>query len=430
MNVLILGGGGREHALAKRLKIEQYYNKIFVYPGNDGIFLEGDAEPFSSKPGRQMPAGRTIAVPGTSFLELLRKHRINTVVSGSEEFLNRGTGDFLMPHQIHHFGPTKKDARTETSKIWATEFRDRHKIPSPPHTIITASDLADFDKIELKFPLYLKPDGLTGGKGVERVDSREDVLRLAGYWIQEKKHRGVVLEEAIEGEELSVMYAIFKNQAHYLGAAHDYKSLYEGGAGPNTGGMGCVSPHPFLTSAVLGRIEKEVLVPTIAGFRKERMRYTGFLYLGLMLTRGKILVLEYNARFGDPEAQVILPLLPYSLSELIEGGRRVFFGTVSGSAFCYVLAAPGYPEAPRKGIQIQVPRKIPRGSHVIYAGVKKRNGRMISTGGRVLGIVARAPDPAGAKRVALSLIHRIVFPGGRMRRDIGDIFHSRQEVLG
>ena len=420
MKVLVLGKGGREHALAWRLRRDEGVEEVFCLPGNPGI-----AEVATLLPGDPCdPAG---------VVEAARRCGADLVVVGPEAPLFAGVSDALREAGIAVLGPSREAAILEESKAFAKEFMFRHEIPTAPYQIFEDFDQAiRFLDHNPSFPVVVKADGPAGGKGVTVAETREEAERALRSLLVEgalgQAGRRVVLEQYLTGDELSVFALTDGKRVEILGAATDYKRLLEGDRGPNTGGMGALTPPPFCSPALLDRIRRHVVEPCVRGMAAEGRPYQGILYAGLMVKKHDFWVLEFNVRFGDPEAQVLLPLLEGNLSRAALAAARGDLGEGSGlslrdqAAVCVVLASPGYPHSPDSRLEIEIgglDRAVQvRDTLIFHAGTALVDGRLVSAGGRVLNVVGMGPFLPRARERAYDAVARISFPGGYFRRDI------------
>ena len=419
MRVLILGGGGREHALGWRLSRDSDVSEVLSAPGNPGL----------SGVGRCLPVD--LAVPG-DILALARRERADLTVVGPEAPLERGLADLFRENGLAIVGPGARGAALECSKAWAKAFMARHGIPTARfddcRTLTRALEV--LERGDLGLPLVVKADGLAAGKGVTVAETKaeaEAAIRDA----MERRRFGeagarLVLEECLVGPEVSFFALVDGDRAVPLGSAQDHKRIHDGDRGPNTGGMGAFAPSPLVSPAFTSEIMKTVVEPVINGMRAEGEPYKGFLYVSLMLTASGPKVIEFNVRLGDPEAQVVLPQLSgrfgAALHRAATGGlAEAPLGETGDRLVGVVLAAPGYPDAPITGQPITgveeaagIPDVI-----VFHAGTRQAGDRLLTAGGRVLTVVGRADDFASATSRAYAAVERIHFDGMQYRRDIG-----------
>ncbi|MBI4679596.1 MAG: phosphoribosylamine--glycine ligase [Elusimicrobia bacterium] len=417
-DVLVLGSGGREHALAWKLSRSPGLGKLFCAPGSDAI--AGHAA-----------CVRLDILDAPAVTGFCGHNGIGLVVVGPEAPLEAGVADALRREGVPVFGPGRDAARLETSKVFAKDFMARHGIPTAGHRVASSAAAA---KEALRtyppdrYPVVLKADGLAQGKGVRICEDRAEALGAVDDFMESKSlgraGETIVLEECLEGPELSVMALVDGKSFSLLPFSRDHKRLGDGNTGPNTGGMGAFAPVA-VDADLARRIEGEVLTRCIEGLARDGLDYRGVLYAGLMLTVDGPKTLEFNCRFGDPEAQAVLPLLQEDLLEvLLEvaggnlSGRRV---KSSGDAcLCVVMASEGYPNKPVVGQKIDGLEAAPDdGLMVFHSGTARSADGWITKGGRVLGVTASAPSLAGAREKAYAGVSRIRFDGMQCRRDVG-----------
>ncbi len=416
MKLLVIGSGGREHALAWRLAQSDKVQKVYVAPGNAGTAHED---------GLENVALTTIP----DLVAFARDNAIHATVVGPEAPLAAGIVDAFHAAGLRIFGPTQAAARLESSKDFAKQFMARHGIPTAKFRTFTAADEAHAYVDREGAPIVVKADGLAAGKGVVVAMTLAEAHHaidemLAGNRLGAAGHR-VVIEEFLAGEEASFIVMADGRHALPLATSQDHKRLRDGDSGPNTGGMGAYSPAPVVTPAVHARAMREVILPTLRGMEAEGVLYTGFLYAGLMVAAdGSIKVLEFNCRMGDPETQPIMLRMKSDLVDLIDAAidgrldqvevewdRRVALGVV--------LAAAGYPDAPRKGDMIHgLPRAL-SDAHVFHAGTAEKDGQIVTAGGRVLCVTALGDTVKLAQKRAYEIVDAIRFDGMQFRRDIG-----------
>jgi phosphoribosylamine---glycine ligase len=422
MNILIVGSGGREHALAWKLARTPGVRRLICAPGN---------------PGMASVAGLAPVKAGDigGLLALAVREKIDLTVVGPEQPLADGITDAFEAAGRRVFGPTKAAARLEWSKAFAKEFMARHGIPTARSRTFTRDQSAAAQAycVARPVPLVLKADGLAAGKGVLICRTRDDVASGLRAMFEEQAFGTaggtLVVEDFLEGREASVFAISDGNRFVLLAPAQDHKRVFDNDQGKNTGGMGAFAPTPFVTDALLDRVSREVVRPTLDGMANEGTPYKGCLYVGLMLTADGPQVIEYNCRFGDPETQVVLPLYPGDLADLLlkaASGALDETGNApgwSGAAACVVLASGGYPDAYETGKVIRGLEKagaLPNVS-VFHAGTKLEGGQTVTAGGRVLAVTAIDPggELPGAIRKAYEAVGTIEFDGMHYRRDIG-----------
>ena len=415
-DVLLVGGGGREHALAWKLAQSPRLGRLVAAPGNPGIAAHA----------------RCVPVKDTAIDELVdlaRRERPDLVVVGPEVPLAMGLADRLRAAGFPVFGPSAAAARLESSKAFAKELMLRHGVPTARFRTVTDTKAARAYCRELGAPLVVKADGLAAGKGVIVCGSLEEADRAVALCFEERAFGSsgltVVVEEFLEGEEAS-FFALADGAAVLpLVAAQDHKTVFDHDRGPNTGGMGAYSPAPVMTDVMQERVMTEIVRPVIAAMAKEGAPYTGVLYVGLMITRDGPKVIEFNCRFGDPECQVILPRLKDDLLELLESavgsrGLPAALRWSPQSSVCVVMASGGYPGSYETGRPITgIEDAVRAGVTVFHAGTARADGTLVTAGGRVLGVQATGPDVAAAIGAAYAGVERIRFDGAHYRRDIG-----------
>ncbi len=416
MKLLIIGGGGREHALAWKLKQSSRVSGVFCAPGNAGIAQVATCVPIK-------------VTDHEALLKFARDERIGLTVVGPDDVLAAGIVDLFEANGLRIFGPTRAAAQLESSKVFAKEFMQRHGIPTARSGNFSDSIEAQKFAQRMAYPVVVKADGLALGKGVIIAQNNWQAA-LAIHEIMDARKFGdagsrVVIEEFLEGEECSI-HALVDGASYLLfPGAQDHKRALDGDLGPNTGGMGTFSPpSKLLTPDMEARVRREVLDPFIAGLAKDGIRYRGMLFPGLMIDAAGPKVLEFNCRFGDPETQVLLPRLESDLLDLLEA-------TIDGrlaqteakwsreSAVCVVMASGGYPSSYATGKAIAGLDAAGKDATVFHAGTRMESGRITTAGGRVLGVTALAGDLAAARARAYESVAQIHFEGAHFRRDIG-----------
>lgn len=425
MRVLVVGSGGREHALAWRLSKSPRLKRLWIAPGNAGTALEGENVPIQAD---------DIA----GLVRFAKKESVDLVVVGPELPLSLGLVDALEKEKIRAFGPSRAAAQLESSKVFCKLLLRQADVPTADYQTFRDADSAmryvkaRYPNERDRSPLVVKADGLASGKGVIVCSRRDEVLDAIDR-IGRKSEFGkaglqMVIEERLDGPEVSVLVITDGRTIVPLPAAQDHKAAYDGDTGPNTGGMGAYSPTPLMTDELLETIEDKILVPSIHTMKRNRKPFRGVLYAGLMLTAAGPKVLEYNVRFGDPECQPLLMRLQSDLLDLIEA-------TVDGRldeieppqwdprpSICVVMANAGYPGEYRTGDEItglEAADAIP-GVKVFHAGTKLHEGKVLASGGRVLGVTAIGESLANAKLQAYKGVQAIRWPGAWCRKDISD----------
>jgi phosphoribosylamine--glycine ligase len=418
MRVLVVGQGGREHALVDALNRAEDHPEIFAAPGNPGV------EPL---------AQRVAIAPDDveSLTGWAKKKEIDFVVVGPEAPLAAGLADSLRAAGIATLGPGRAGARLETSKRYAKELLARLGLPSAPFRVATSAEEAERLLESVSYPVVLKADGLAAGKGVVIAENADEARATVDAWMRDGElgpaGETLVIEDFLRGEEASILVLADGERWMLFPPARDHKRLGEGDTGPNTGGMGACAPARVPSPEDAVAIAKRIVDPVLRAMREEGNPYRGILYLGLMLTADGPQVLEFNARFGDPEAQVVLPLVGEDVLPLLwdaalgrlPAERHATFFRYEGAAVCVVLASQGYPARPATGDDIEgLDRSWPHGIHVFHAGVDKHMGRWVTSGGRVLGVTARGITIEEAREAAYAAASQIYFSGMQLRRDI------------
>ncbi len=416
--VLVVGAGGREHALVVALHDSPEHPVVYAAPGSPG--MEPDA--------------RRVTIPATDVAALrqwARDARPDLVVIGPEAPLALGLADALREDGVPVLGPNREAARLETSKIYAKELLVRLGLPTAGFRVARTAVEARAALADARYPLVIKADGLAAGKGVVIARSRAEAEATVHAWMVDgalgDSGRALLLEEFLEGEEASIL--VLADGEHWMlfPPARDHKRIGDGDTGPNTGGMGACAPARVPSMGEAVAIGRKLVEPVLAEMRRIGSPYRGVLYLGLMLTDRGAQVLEFNARFGDPEAQAVLPLLdedPLALFLAAAAGalppdRHATVVKHHGAAVCVVLASRGYPAAPETGMRIEgLDRARPHGIWFFHAGVDRRGSQWVTTGGRVLGVTARAETLARAREAAYAVAAGIRFEGAHYRRDI------------
>ena len=412
MNILVIGSGGREHALYWKLSESPQTEQIYAIPGNPG-----------------MGASAEIALDDhAAILRFVKEHEIGLVVVGPEVPLMNGLVDELEAAGIRAFGPRANAAEIEGSKSFAKDLMKKYGIPTARYEVFTAAEPARAYIRQEGAPIVVKADGLAAGKGVIVAMTEQEALDAVDAIMEDHSFGDagarVVIEEFMEGEEASLLAFTDGTTIRPMISAQDHKRAYDGDRGPNTGGMGTYAPAPVMTPEMTERAVEEILKPTIAAMAKEGRTYRGCLYLGLMVTADGPKVVEFNARFGDPETQVVLPLLD---SDLVAIMCACADGTLAdvpirwkdGAAVCVVLASGGYPGHYEKGQEIHgLADAEAMGALVFHAGTAMKDGKLVTNGGRVLGVVGRGADISSAVDAAYAAATKISFKDAYYRKDI------------
>ena len=414
MNLAVIGSGGREHAICYKLKQSKKIKKLICIPGNAGT--KKIAENIKEK----------ISNFGAIY-QIIKKHNIDLVVVGPEQPLVEGLVDYLDKKKVKVFGPSKFASQLEGSKGFMKNLCKKNNIPTANFGIFNNfKDASDFIK-KNKTPIVVKADGLAAGKGVSICASIEDAIKntkeiLDGKF---KSSKQVVLEEFLEGEELSYFVIVDKNSYHFFGSAQDHKKVGEGDTGPNTGGMGAYSPAPLLTYELEKKIKKKIIEPTLRAMKDLNYPYKGFLYAGLMICKNEPYLIEYNIRMGDPECQVLMMRLETDLLEILNSAIDNRLDNLKiewnkKSSITIVLCAKGYPFNYIKDSEIKNLSSIltDKNNQIFHAGTYEKNNKIYSNGGRVLNITSASESLSEARNKSLSNINKINWSDGFFRKDI------------
>lgn len=414
MNIIVIGSGGREHAIIKKLRESKEIDKIYALPGNGGM-TEAECVSIGAK---DIPA----------VVDFAKTHDIGFAVVAPDDPLVLGMVDELEKVGIPCFGPEKKAAIIEGSKVFSKNLMKKYGIPTAAYeTFGTAEEAREYIKTA-PMPIVIKADGLALGKGVLICKTRDEAFE-ALHEIMEDKMFGesgshVVIEEFLEGPEVSVLSFTDGKTVVPMVSSMDHKRAGNNDTGLNTGGMGTVAPNPYYTPEVAQRCMKEIFLPTVDAMNKEGRTFKGCLYFGLMITKDGPKVIEYNCRFGDPETQVVLPLLDSDLFAIM---KAVYDGKLAETeikwkneyACCVIKASRGYPQKYETGFEITVPEKLKHNAEVFIAGAKIKDGRLVTSGGRVLGVTATAATLKDAVKNAYEAAEDVKFENEYMRDDIG-----------
>ena len=416
MNIMVVGGGGREHAIIKKLKENPRVETIYALPGNGGIAQDAVCVAIGAKDLDGICA-------------FAADHRIDYAVVAPDDPLALGLVDRLEAIGVPCFGPRKNAAIIEGSKAFSKSLMKKYGIPTAAYEIFTDMDAAIDYVRSGSGAVVVKADGLALGKGVfvcaNRDEAEQAVRSIMGERIFGESGAKVVVEEFLEGPEVSVLSFTDGNVVVPMVSSMDHKRALDGDKGPNTGGMGTIAPNPFYTKEVAERCMQEIFLPTIRAMKAEGREFRGCLYFGLMLTKDGPKVIEYNCRFGDPETQVVLPLLKTDLLTVMQATTsgtldRLNVEFDSGAACCVILASGGYPTHYEKGKEIVVTdeEKL-KDATVYHAGTALKDGRLVTSGGRVLGVTCTAPTLSEAVKKAYDAASGITFEGVHFRKDIG-----------
>jgi len=424
--VLIVGSGGREHAIAWKLGQSKRVGRIFCAPGNGGMSLSAKCIKIKAESVRAL-------------LDFAQRNKIDLTVVGPEQPLALGIVDEFQKRRLKIFGPDKKAAQIESSKVFSKQFMQKYHIPTAPSKAFEAcSDAVGFCK-SVEYPVVIKADGLAAGKGVIVVRNFDEAARTIEEIMVDKKFgnagQRIVIESFLKGQEVSVMAVTDGKVILPFLSSQDHKQRYEGDKGPNTGGMGAFCPTGYIDEALMSEIQDHILSATLAGLRNEGITYCGVLYAGLMLTESGPRVLEFNCRFGDPETQAVLPLLKTDLFDVFE---KTVDRKLSGlgklewnnnTAACVVMASRGYPGKYKTGLTISgLQNHRNDQSMVFHSGTRKEGNRWVTTGGRVLGVVGVDNSLESALKRAYGMVKKVRFEGATFRRDIG--FRALEKKTG
>ena len=417
MNILIIGSGGREHALAWKSAQDELVSNVFVTPGNAGTALENKVTNISLD-SNNFESIETFCV----------KEKVELVIIGPEQPLVMGMADFLQSKGIKTFGPSQAAAQLEGSKTFSKDFFIKYGIPTAQYASFNDFDSSRSYLDKIDYPTVVKADGLAAGKGVIICNDKEEALKALESIFMDQAFgdagNKVVIEEFLEGEEASFIAVVSKDKIIPLATSQDHKAVGEGDVGLNTGGMGAYSPAPIVDERLHKKIITEVMEPTMKGLISEGSPYLGFLYAGLMIKDGELKVLEFNCRFGDPETQPILIRLKSSLVELClaainEDMNSYDIAWTNKHACGVVIASEGYPESYESNKQVTLPVKSDQDMKLFHAGTKLINDNVVTSGGRVFCATALGDDLKSAQSKAYNLVDSVTFDGAFHRRDIG-----------
>ncbi|MEL7610498.1 MAG: phosphoribosylamine--glycine ligase [Bacillota bacterium] len=416
MNVLIVGGGGREHALALRLRENKEIDTIYALPGNGGIAGIAECVPIGAKEIDRI-------------VEFARAHNVGFAVVAQDDPLVLGAVDALHAAGIPCFGPDKKAAIIEGSKAFSKRLMHKYGIPTASCALFTDEAEAVAYLKKASYPIVVKADGPALGKGVIIAGDFEEAMQAVRAMLSEKRFGSsgdtVVIEEYLTGPEVSVLALTDGHSIAPLVSCMDHKRVFDGDIGPNTGGMGAIAPNPYYTERIAKECMERIYLPTVRAMREEGRVFKGCLYFGLMLTKKGPMVIEYNCRFGDPETQAVLPLLKTDLFTLLNAVEEERLSEVAvelhpGASCCVVAASGGYPGSYEKGLPISIGEGALAGDIIVYhAGTALREGGLVTAGGRVLGITATAKTLEKAVARAYEAVDAVRFEGMQYRRDIG-----------
>ena len=415
MNLAVIGSGGREHAICYKLKQSPKLKKLICIPGNAGTKkiaknIKEDISNFNN------------------LYQIIKKHKIDIVIVGPEQPLVEGLVDFLNEKKVRTFGPDKFSSQLEGSKTFMKNLCKKNNIPTANFGVFkNFKDASNFIK-KNKTPIVVKADGLAAGKGVSICFSVEEALKNTKEILEGKfkSSNQVVLEDFLEGEELSYFLIVDKSSYRFFGSAQDHKNVSEGDKGPNTGGMGAYSPTPLLTRELEQKIKKKIIEPTLRTMKNLGHPYKGFLYAGLMISKGEPYLIEYNVRMGDPECQVLMMRLKTDLLEIIDYATKNKLSDLkiewtNNSCITIVLCAKGYPSFYIKDSEIKNLSNIltDENNQIFHAGTYEKNNKIYSNGGRVLNITSVSKSMIEARHQSITIINKINWSDGFFRKDIG-----------
>ncbi len=415
MKVLVIGSGGREHAIIWKLNQSPLVKEIYCAPGNAGI-------------GKIAKNIDIMADNIEGLIEFSLETGIDLTIVGPEAPLVEGVVDKFRQKGLKIIGPTKHAAQLEGSKAFAKGFMKKYNIPTARYNVANTFKEASGIIENCSYPVLVKADGLAAGKGAFICENKDKALNVAKRLLEEKilgkSGDNIVIEEFLQGTETSILCFIDGNTIVPMANSQDHKRAFDGDKGEMTGGMGAYSPNYVYTEEIARQTEREILQPTLLGIQEEKMDYRGIIYAGLMITKEGPKVLEYNVRFGDPETQAVLPRLETDLVEIfnkIEDGKLedIDINWSEEGTVCVMLASKGYPGSYKKGLEIKGLKDIPNGLLVFHSGTAEDDGRVTTDGGRVLGIVGKGKTIDEAREKVYKNIDKISFEGAFYRRDIG-----------
>ena len=415
MNIGLIGSGGREHSLCRKIYESKIVKKVICFPGNAG----------TAKFAKNVDIN---ILDFKKILSLVKFYKIDLVVVGPEEPLVKGLVDFLNKNKIKVFGPNKYAAKLEGSKAFMKKICSQNKIPTAKFKICTKKKQVLSFLNSCKLPIVVKADGLAAGKGVTICKTKKHVLNISNKILKGKfeSSRKLVLEEFLYGEEASYFLVVDKNSYKFFGTAQDHKRVKENDKGPNTGGMGAYSPAPIISKSIEKKIIKKIVEPTLAALRKKKKPYKGFLYVGLMIKNNEPYLIEYNVRMGDPECQVILPRLKTDLIKIINNTvanklNKTKIKWKKYKSMAIVLCSKGYPGNYKKNkiIKNLDQLKISKDDFIYHAGTKFVNGKLLSNGGRVLNVTSTGKNFLTIRNNIIKIIKKLNWRPGFYRKDIG-----------
>ncbi|WP_138202810.1 phosphoribosylamine--glycine ligase [Haloimpatiens lingqiaonensis] len=418
MKLLVIGSGGREHAIAWKLSKSNKVDEIYCAPGNGGTALEE----------------KCINVNLNSideYLSFAKENKIDVTVVGPEAPLVEGIVDTFKKEGLKIFGPDKKGALLEGSKAFAKEFMKKYGVKTAEYETFT-----DFEKAKeyirnCAYPVVVKADGLAAGKGVVICEEEADAQKALEDFMVKDVFNGsgkkIVIEEFLNGVEASILSITDGETIIPFISSKDHKQIYDGNKGPNTGGMGVIAPNPYCSDEVIKEFKENILEPTLKGIKNEAMDYIGVIFFGIMITEKGVYLLEYNVRMGDPETQAVLYLMESDLMDIIMGALNKDLANINikwenKHSCCVVVASEGYPSSYKKGYPIEIEDNLE--SKVIAAGAKLEEGKLVTNGGRVLCVVAKGDSLDSAREKAYRDVEKVKFQGNYYRKDIGELINN------
>lgn len=425
MKILVIGSGGREHTLAWKIKQSSLVKEIYCTPGNAGISKVAQCE--------------DIPVTDTKrLLYFVRKRKIDLTVVGPEVPLVNGIVDEFETKSIPIFGPSKKAAEIEGSKVFTKYFLRKYQIPTADFVTFNNFNEAEKYLKTCRIPVVVKADGLAAGKGAIVCKDRQSALKAIKQIMVDREFGAagnrIVIEDCLFGEEASVLALVDGEHLVYMAPAQDHKAIFDDDKGPNTGGMGAYAPAPVVDAKMIRRIKNEIMEPTVRGMALEGRPYRGVLYAGLIITDEGPKVIEFNCRFGDPETQAILPLVETDLVEALMYAREgklheLKWQESSRAAVCVVMASAGYPGSYEKGKPISgLDRDFGPNTIIFHAGTTLENSSIVTNGGRILGVTSIADTVESAMKLSYQAVRKITFDGAYFRKDIGGKAIKRMEI--
>lgn len=415
MKILVIGSGGREHALIWKLNQSPLVDEIFCAPGNAGI----------GKIAKNIDISYSDI---DNLVEFSKKNNIDLTIVGPEAPLVEGIVDIFKENNLKIIGPTKHASRLEGSKAFAKNFMDKYNIPTAKYDEVTTFKDAELAIEKYSYPVVIKADGLAAGKGVFICKNKNEALSTIKELFNDRKlgdaGNKIVIEEFLEGVETSILCFTDGETIVPMVSSQDHKRAFDNDEGPNTGGMGTYSPNYIYTEEIAEKVEAEILKPTLNGIKKEKMDYKGIIFIGLMITKNGPKVLEYNVRFGDPETQVVLPRLKTDLIKIFkhildEKLKDIDIKWSENNAVCVILASGGYPDKYKKGIEIEGLDNIDNDLLIFHSGTAKEQNKIVTNGGRVIGVVGIGKNTIDARKKVYENINKIQFKESFYRKDIG-----------